>query len=201
MSFRESRVFYLMGSSGSGKDSLLRLCRNQITESDRCFIAHRYITREPELTGENHIWLSEAEFNKRQKLGTLAMHWQANGYQYGIGSEINAWLDQGINVLVNGSREYLPQARELYHHRLVPLVLSVDSDRLEQRLRQRGRENEQQIAERIQRADQYQRQLDSSIQRIDNNSTLAAGASRLLSQIRQYGARAGGPEFASGDNH
>lgn len=187
----ESRIFYLMGASGSGKDSLLKQCRSRITESDRCFIAHRYITRAPELAGENHIWLSEAEFIKRQKLHAFAMHWQANGLQYGIGSEINVWLDQGINVLVNGSRGYLSQARELYHHRLVPLVVCVDTQSLELRLRQRGRENDAQIAERIARTDRYQQELDPTILRVDNNQTLEAGTGRLLGIIRQYGSLSG----------
>ncbi len=187
----ESRIFYLMGPSGSGKDSLLRQCRSRITVADRCFIAHRYITREPELTGENHIWLSEQEFSKRLNLDAFAMHWQANDYHYGIGSEIDVWLDQGINVLVNGSRGYLAQARERYHHRLVPLVVSVDPDCLEQRLRQRGRETEAQIVERIERARLYQQQLDPSVHQINNNHSLEAGCGRLLSLIRQYGALSG----------
>lgn len=186
MSQSESRLFYLMGPSGSGKDSLLRYCRSQITEADRCFIAHRYITRPPELDGENHIWLSELEFSKRLKLQAFAMHWQANDLHYGIGNEINSWLDQGINVLVNGSRGYLAQAQQLYHHRLIPLVVEVDVDLLEQRLRQRGRETDQQIQQRLERVCRYQQQLPASMIRIDNSGTIEQGASRLLAEIRRY---------------
>lgn len=186
MSQQESRLFYLMGPSGSGKDSLLRQCRSQITVADRCFIAHRYITRPPELAGENHIWLSEFEFQKRVELQAFALHWQANGLHYGIGSEIDSWLDQGINVLVNGSRGYLSQAQQLYHHRLIPLALQVDSDCLVQRLRQRGRETEQQIEQRLERALVYQQQLPAGVVRIDNNGTLEQGAGRLLAEIRRY---------------
>lgn len=187
----ESRIFYLMGPSGSGKDSLLRECRRRITEADRCFVAHRYITREPELGGENHIWLTEPEFRTRKTLGAFAMHWQANGFYYGIGSEIDTWLDQGLNVLFNGSRGYLAQARERYHHRLVPVVVDVDIECLEQRLRQRGRETDSQINQRIERARRFQHQLDPNMHRIDNNHSLAAGAEQLLSLIRQYGALSG----------
>ena len=106
-------------------------------------------------------------------------------------NEIDVWLDQGINVLVTGSSGYLSQARERYHHRLVPLVVSVDTDCLEQRLRQRGRETEAQIVERIERARRYPQQLDPSVHRIDNNHSLEAGSGRLLSLIRQYGALSG----------
>ena len=198
----ESRLFYLMGPSGSGKDSLLRLCRQHLREADRCFIAHRYITRKPELAGENHIFLTEQEFGKRARLGAFALQWQAHGYRYGIGSEIDSWLDQGINVLVNGSRAHLDDARQRYHHRLIPLLLQVRPELLEQRLRQRGRETESQIAERVARAESDLQAMslgraatslaatdNSSCYTIDNNAEPELGAQRLLGLIRSLGAR------------
>lgn len=186
MSVLESKVFYLMGPSGSGKDALMRRCRGLITEADRCFVAHRYITRPPELEGENHIWLSDLEFAKRVRLGAFAMHWWANGYHYGTGSEMDVWLDQGINVLVNGSRGFLGEARRRYRHRLVPLLLQVDSEVLLQRLQRRGREDEAQIRQRIERAHRFDWELDPGIERIDNNGTLEAGARRLMALIRHH---------------
>ena len=38
-------LFYLMGPSGSGKDSLLRALRERLGTDHRIVIAHRYITR------------------------------------------------------------------------------------------------------------------------------------------------------------
>jgi len=95
------RLFYLMGPSGAGKDSLLLRARERLSAGS-CLIASRYITRPPELQGENHLWLSEAEFQQRLALGTFALHWSANGYRYGIGLEIDCWLERGLDVLVNG---------------------------------------------------------------------------------------------------
>ncbi len=192
MSSQAGRVFYLMGASGSGKDSLLRQCRHRLTAAERCFVAHRYITREPELAGENHIWLSEAEFSQRQACGAFAMHWQANGFRYGIGCEVDAWLDQGVSVLVNGSRGFLPQAQALYGARLLPLLVQVDAACLEQRLRQRGRESESQILARIERARQFQTCLDDGVIVIDNNGSLAQSVSQLLGLLRALRAGAQG---------
>ncbi|MDX5297933.1 MAG: phosphonate metabolism protein/1,5-bisphosphokinase (PRPP-forming) PhnN, partial [Gammaproteobacteria bacterium] len=98
-----ARLFYLMGPSGAGKDALLRHCRQRLMDIP-CLVAHRYITRPPELEGENHIWLPDSEFDARARLGAFAMHWQAHGHRYGIGQEVNHWLDAGTHVLVNGSR-------------------------------------------------------------------------------------------------
>ena len=180
------RIFYLMGASGSGKDSLLCHVRRQIIDTDRCFVAHRYITREPELRGENHIWLTAAEFVQRRAAQAFAMQWQANGYDYGIGMEIELWLAQGFDVLVNGSRDYLPQAQARYPEHLVPLLVQVDAASLEQRLRLRGRETDAQILARIERAQQYTQLLEAGVVPIDNNGSLGQGANQLLSLIRSF---------------
>ena len=41
-----ARLIYLMGASGSGKDTLLRLLRAQLRADEPVIVAHRYITRD-----------------------------------------------------------------------------------------------------------------------------------------------------------
>ncbi|MFB0871956.1 ribose 1,5-bisphosphokinase, partial [Enterobacter hormaechei] len=60
-----SKIVWLMGPSGSGKDSLLAALRQQ--ENNQLLVAHRYITRAADAGCENHIALSEKEFAQRQK--------------------------------------------------------------------------------------------------------------------------------------
>lgn len=176
------RLFYLMGPSGSGKDSLLRRCRERLVER-RCLIAPRYITREPELSGENHLWLSEAEFQQRVSLGTFALHWSANGHRYGIGIEIDQWLALGLSVLVNGSRGHLGQARARYGEDLVPLLLQVEPHLLQQRLIARGRETPQQIAARIERSQRLAENAPEDVLVIDNSRELDHALGQLLGAI------------------
>jgi len=196
MSVTESRVFYLMGASGAGKDALMRRCRGLLTEADRCFVAHRYITREPETAGENHIWLSAAEFDKRLKLGAFAMHWAAHGHRYAIGAEIDHWLDCGISVLVNGSRAFLPEARARYHHRLVAVLVSVDAAALRARLQQRGRETATEIEQRVTRAADL---LPAGpLVQVDNSGALEQAATALLRLVRGDGVASDQPDRPPG---
>lgn len=176
------RLFYLMGPSGSGKDTLLRRCRERLID-EPCLIAPRYITREPDLLGENHLCLSEAEFDQRVRLGTFALHWSANGHRYGIGVEIDQWLAMGLDVLVNGSRGHLQQARARYGERLVPLLLQVKPETLRQRLLARGRESASQIAARVERARRLAADSPADAQVIDNNQELEQALGQLLSAI------------------
>ena len=118
----KGKLFYVIGASGAGKDSLMNHARQQLAGSQPIVFAHRYITRPAEAGGENHISLFPAEFNNRKALGLFAMEWESHGQQYGIGIEIKTWLVSGINVVVNGSREYLSVVGERFPEMSVILI-------------------------------------------------------------------------------
>ncbi|WP_370298346.1 phosphonate metabolism protein/1,5-bisphosphokinase (PRPP-forming) PhnN [Pontibacterium sp.] len=176
------KLLYLVGASGSGKDSLLEGCRKRLQPHLGCFVAHRYITRAANVGGENHIHLSPEEFDMRANMGMFAMQWYSHGYSYGIGSEVDDWLSKGVNVVINGSREYLQIAMASYPN-LIPVLVEVDPDSLYERLTQRGRESEEEIRRRLQRHQQIVDSMPDSIQRIDNNGDLEHGINELLKLI------------------
>jgi ribose 1,5-bisphosphokinase len=179
------RLFYIMGASGAGKDTLLRGCRRDSTDDMRPLVAHRYITRKADGGTERHVWLSDTEFEQRVAIDAFAMHWSANGFRYGIGREIDQWLAHGGQVLVNGSRGYLDEARSHYGDTLVPVLIRVDPDRLQQRLVMRGRECAEQIDARIRRARELEQQLPSNCLVIENNGNVEDAVSNLLAAIAE----------------
>ena len=142
----KGKLIWLIGPSGSGKDSLLEVLRQQA--HPQLLVAHRYITRPANAGCENHIALSEAEFFTRAGHNLLALSWHANGLYYGVGVEIDLWLHAGFDVIVNGSRAHLAQAKARYADALLPVCLQVSPDILRQRLQARGRENGAEIAAR-----------------------------------------------------
>ncbi|MBC8210616.1 MAG: ribose 1,5-bisphosphokinase [Gammaproteobacteria bacterium] len=151
-----ARLYFLVGPSGAGKDTLLReLKKNQYAETQP-LVAHRYITRDPREGDENHVELCPFDFNRRLEAGLFLFNWESHGYQYAIGREVKKWVKSGHNVIINGSREYFPVAREILPA-LVPIWISVSEQILRQRLISRGRETAEQIEQRILR----NRQLES----------------------------------------
>ncbi|MGY8828711.1 MAG: phosphonate metabolism protein/1,5-bisphosphokinase (PRPP-forming) PhnN [Pseudomonadales bacterium] len=148
------RLIYLMGPSGSGKDSLLNAARERLAERG-CVIVRRIITRSAEAVGEDAIGVSPAEFDQQEAAGAFALSWRANGLAYGIPRQIDDWLAAGQDVLVNGSRGYLPKARERYPE-LLAILLQVDEAALRQRLQARGRESAEQIEARLARSRELQ---------------------------------------------
>lgn len=180
------RLFYLMGPSGAGKDSLLDACRGQRVAGHWLQVAPRHITRRSEAGGENHIALTPAAFQQSLDDGLFALHWQANGRLYGIGIEIDHWLAAGDAVLVNGSRAYLDEARARYGNVLVPVMVCVAPGIQRQRLLERGRETPEEIEARIERSIRLQDQLGDELATVQNDGTLADATARLKDLILRH---------------
>ncbi len=163
---KKTKLYYLVGASGSGKDSILSYFREHLADqcSSTVIVAHRYITRVTD-NSENAISLSNKEFQQRLDNGLFILYWRANGLSYGIGIEVYAWLDKGVSVIVNGSRAYLSQAKKMYGKRLHSIEVQVSDEVIESRLRHRSRENHEEIEQRLQRHKRLQPQCmtDSNI--------------------------------------
>ena len=181
----EGRLFYVVGASGVGKDSLIAYARDRLARSHGIVFAHRYITRPAETGGENHIELTAPEFAQRERLGLFAMTWESHGYRYGVGIEIDAWLARGLAVVVNGSRDYVPSVRQRYPD-IAVVWISADPRLLETRLEQRGRESRDEIDARITRNARLGVQPPPGVLRVDNDGTLDDAGSRLVSLLTAW---------------
>ncbi|WP_166218977.1 phosphonate metabolism protein/1,5-bisphosphokinase (PRPP-forming) PhnN [Pseudomonas atagonensis] len=180
----DGKLIYLMGPSGSGKDSLIDAAREQLRTMN-CEIIRRVITRSAESVGEDAIGVTSEEFERRRHGGDFALAWQANGLSYGIPREMDEWLRAGRHVLVNGSRANLRQALERYPT-LLPVLLTVKDEVLRERLLRRGRETPEQIDARLARNALFKdrRSSDLPVHLIDNSGALADAVNQLLSLIR-----------------
>ena len=179
------RLIFLMGPSGSGKDSLIDAARADLTAAG-VEIARRVITRSAEAKGEAAHGVTSERFAAMRAAGEFAMYWQANGLEYGIPAQVDEWLGQGRSVLVNGSRAYLPEARRRYPD-LLAVCLEVRPEVLRERLLARGRETPLEVDQRLARSARLQTEPDSAMHRLDNSGTLAAAVSALFELLRKEG--------------
>ncbi|MFZ0156398.1 phosphonate metabolism protein/1,5-bisphosphokinase (PRPP-forming) PhnN [Pseudomonas sp. Hg5Tf] len=183
------RLIYLMGPSGSGKDSLIDAARATL-DTHNVVVARRVITRSPEAKGEDAVGVSCERFEQLCAEGEFALHWRANGLAYGIPVQIDNWLAQGRAVLVNGSRAHLAQARQQYPD-LLAILLSVEPHVLRQRLLARGREALEDIEQRLARSQQLS-VADHGVHLLDNSTSLDEAVARLLDLLREQGVLASG---------
>ncbi|XPE25201.1 ribose 1,5-bisphosphokinase [Shigella sonnei] len=125
--------------------------------------------------------MSEREFFTRAGQNLLALSWHANGLYYGVGVEIDLWLHAGFDVVVNGSRADLPQARRAMSRRCCPFVYRFRR-RSCASAENRGRENASEINARLARAARYTPRI---VLRSIMTAACASRLDRLLTLIHQ----------------
>ena len=179
-----SKLFYVIGPSGAGKDTLINYARVAINGAEKVIFAHRYITRPANIGNENHIYLSLDEFKERIGKNLFALYWTSHDQYYGIGVEINYWLEKGFNVIVNGSREYLPTARQIYPS-LVTILIDARPEIITERLTKRGREDAKEIEKRINRTNEISTDLSTCLN-IFNNTTIEIAGNQLIELIISF---------------
>jgi ribose 1,5-bisphosphokinase len=168
-----------MGPSGAGKDTLIAYARERVDPA-RVLLAHRYVTRPPEAGGENHVSLTPREFAARRAAGLFALAWASHGLDYGIGSELDLWLRHGLTVVVNLSRAAWSDAARRYPE-LMGVLVTASREVLAQRLIARGRENTEEIAERL----KHEVALPDhrAIHRLDNSGPIATAGNAFVRLI------------------
>ena len=172
----------VVGPSGVGKDTLIDGARATLADDPAVVFVRRDITRPAEAGGEDHRPVSEAEFFRREQAGDYALSWRAHGLCYGVPADILQDLAMGRRVVANVSRGVIDEARS--RRGAVRVVsVSADPDQLAERLRQRGRESEGEIADRIARAQAYSISGDDVVE-LRNDGDRESGIAGLVAAIK-----------------
>lgn len=172
----------VVGPSGVGKDSLLFGAHNALGQDSKFHFPKRYITRPTHPGGEPHIALSDRTMSHHIDMGDMALHWKAHNCRYAIKQEDLYPLTLGRHVIINVSRTIVEEARSRFP-RVSIVQITAPQDVLADRLRQRGRESEDAIQKRIQRAMAYKIAGDDVLS-IDNSGDLRDSIARFISILK-----------------
>jgi ribose 1,5-bisphosphokinase len=135
---RAGTLVAVVGSSGSGKDSLIAFAREALAGDADFLFPRRVITRALE-PAEQHIPIPVEEFFRRRDSGHFILHWEAHGLCYGILRDIESELSRGHNVIVNLSRGVIGRMRQVFPFSAV-IQITASPETLARRLAGRGRE-------------------------------------------------------------
>lgn len=150
-----SKLIVISGAAGSGKGTVL----NRLFEmSDKFRYSVSFTTRQPrpgEIDGKNYFFVTDREFEKRINDGDFIEHVEYCGNRYGTSrSYIHSLREKGYDVILEietvGAMNVMSSPEDKVTIFLAPPTYTV----LEQRLRGRGTESEQDIQKRLTRAKQ-----------------------------------------------
>lgn len=144
------RLVLVVGPSGAGKDTLLRLAQAACTDDHDIVFPRRVVTRESS-TDEDNIAMSTDEFRRSREHGDFAVSWEAHGHSYALPLEINDDIRAGRAVVVNVSRTVIGALRAAYVN-VVVVAITAPPDVLAQRLAARARHSDGNIADRLARS-------------------------------------------------
>lgn len=144
-------LIVVLGPSGSGKDTLMSYARKELADRSDVMFVRRAITRPADAGSEDHIAMSEAEFDAAIDDGQFSLTWTANGLRYGLPRAVETHLAEGRLAVVNGSRGAWSVIQQVFPS-AVAVEIRVDPGVLAQRLQSRGRESAAEIAARLARA-------------------------------------------------
>ena len=176
------RLIYVMGPSGAGKDSLLDWLKKKLPPQSPIRFAKRTIDRPLQAQGEQHESVDSATFERLQQEQSFAMHWLANGRQYGVRHSELEPLQQQQWLLVNGSRAHLPEALRQFKG-LSVLHISASADILRARLLARQRETPEAVEARVQRAVAFSVPTSCRCVRILNDNSLDDAGAVLMKAL------------------
>lgn len=173
-------LFYVVGASGVGKDSLIDTLRQRLP-AHRFVFARRVITRPAESGGEDHEACTEGEFLEREARGEFLLSWQAHSLRYGLPTTLHADLAAGRHVVANGSRGMAAMLATRVPA-LVVIEIDAPAELIAARLAARGRESADDISRRLSRPrTPYPDSL--RVVQVMNDGDLVTGAIRLLDAI------------------
>lgn len=185
----------IVGPSGSGKDSVMRLARRRLDEEapGRFHFVRRVITREADEGAEAHDSCSPERFEALRRAEGFALSWDAHGCSYGIPAAVDELVAAGDVVVANLSRGVLPDMRARYASAFA-VEITAPIEVLAQRIAARGRESGAAVEARLKRSERFCAPGMPYDLVIDNSGPLEASAAALVDLLRSLRPSACGQE-------
>ena len=189
------KIFYLMGKSASGKDSIYKRIKEEIPRLKEIVIYTTRPMREGEKNGKEYYFVNRMEFDNLKDCGKVIEYRE---YQTVHGPWIYFTADDGQfdgeeDVLAIGTLESYMQLKEYFgKERLVPIYIEVeDGLRLERALQREREQKEPKYKELCRRfladAEDFseERLLEAEIQTRYENKNMEVCLHEILLGIRK----------------
>ncbi len=147
---RQGIALVLSAPSGAGKTTLIRRLRAEFPDFGYSVSCTTRAPRAGEVDGRDYIFLSREEFGRRRARGEFAEWAEVHGNLYGTPlAPVREMLAQGRDALFDIDVQGAAQLRLNLDAATFIFILPPSMAELEQRLRQRGQDDEAAIERRL----------------------------------------------------
>ncbi|MBN2335592.1 AbrB/MazE/SpoVT family DNA-binding domain-containing protein [Candidatus Bathyarchaeota archaeon] len=145
-------LFLVLGSSGSGKDTLIQRIIEKYPENlPSLRLARRVVTKKTVKDVEDFDSVEPETFLRMKTDGKFILDWQSYDNYYGVRGEVATWLREGHPVIANVSRSVVEQAEKLFPE-VRTILVHVPIEVMAERIINRGRETFEEVLDRLIRA-------------------------------------------------
>lgn len=138
------------GPSGVGKDTVLDIILDKDERLQRSISLTTREKRSGEIDGEDYYFITKDEFSNMVESGQVLEYAQYGENIYGTPkAPVDKWLKDGKTVILKIEVKGAQKIRELYPDALSIFLLPPSMQVLEDRIRTRGTESEQDIQKRL----------------------------------------------------
>lgn len=150
MQTNDGMLVLFSGPSGVGKDTVLDIILNKDERLQRSISLTTREKRSGEIDGEDYYFITKDEFSKMVDGGQVLEYAQYGENIYGTPkAPVDKWLSEGKTVILKIEVKGAQKIRELYPEALSIFLLPPSMQILEDRIRGRGTESEQDIEKRL----------------------------------------------------
>ncbi len=162
MGNKEGLLILFSGPSGVGKDTVLDIVLNKNKDLQKSISLTTRDIRENETNGKDYYFISVPEFERMIADGEVLEYAQYGSNLYGTPKgPVDKWLSEGKNVILKIEVQGAENIKKLYPDSVGIFLLPPSMDVLENRLRSRGTEDEDDVKKRLEIAQNEMRKSKS----------------------------------------
>ncbi|MGB7402861.1 MAG: AAA family ATPase [Arcobacter sp.] len=167
------QIVLIVGASGVGKDTLLKNIQNKIQAN----FVKRYITRKPD-ENENNYYIDELAFERLKKDDFFISTWEAHNNKYAISKN---HIRDGLNI-ISISRGAIKDFENSFKN-VTTIEITLPKEVLYKRLKNRARENEEEIQKRLNRT--YKKIEAKNIIQFDNSNSIEQSSINFITLLER----------------
>ncbi len=147
---QKGMLLIFSGPSGSGKDTILDELKKNDENIQISVSATTRAARANEIDGVHYFFVDEKDFVNKLENGQILEHNYYSGYYYGTPKEpVDNWLNEGKTVILKIDVNGGANIKKIYPDAVSIFVIPPSMEILENRLRRRQTDSEEDIIKRL----------------------------------------------------